>query len=90
MTAVFFWHPNKNNIVEKTITTNVEPIAFFMGLDVMAAARGERASAAVKGKAAVCLPFILARGLFWFLPEQSRMNSIMDADLEIGAKCTTT
>jgi hypothetical protein len=22
----------------------------------------------------VCLPFILARGLLWFLPEQSRMN----------------
>jgi hypothetical protein len=27
----------------------------------------------VKGKA-VCLPFILARGLLWFLPEQSRTN----------------
>jgi hypothetical protein len=35
---------------------------------------GERASAGVKRKAAVCLPFILARGLLWFLPEQSRMN----------------
>ena len=25
-------------------------------------------------KAAVCLPFILTRGLLWFLPEQSRTN----------------
>jgi transposase len=37
-------------------------------------ALGERASAAVQRKAAVCLPFILTRGLLWFLPEQSRTN----------------
>jgi len=28
----------------------------------------------VQRKAAVCLPFILSRGLLWFLPEQSRTN----------------
>jgi transposase len=28
----------------------------------------------VQRKAAVCLPFILTRGLLWFLPEQSRTN----------------
>ena len=37
-------------------------------------ALGERASAAVQRRAAVCLPFILTRGLLWFLPEQSRTN----------------
>ena len=35
---------------------------------------GERASAAVKRRAAVCLPFILTRGLLWFFPEQSHTN----------------